>query len=184
MYKEEKMKIVVSIVAAMLTYNICFGQEANPAPQAQPQTSSPQVQTQQTEKKEIKKAEHKVMKKEPKIKIEKFVGIVDSVDVASSTIKVKNINKKDDVKTFVLGSDVKIKIDGKEGKLDGIKPESHIILKYEGKIEEAKVKEINVQSKKEHKAVKKEHKAEKKEMKKEANQPSQTPATPNQPKTN
>jgi hypothetical protein len=171
------MKKVISILAAVFMYNICFGQAQNLAPQAQNQQTT-QVQTKQVEKKEVKverKEHNKEAKKEAKVKLEKFVGIVDSVDVANSTIKVKNINKKDDVKTFVLGSDVKVKINGKEGKLDEIKPESHIIIKYEGKIEEAKVKEINVQLKKERKEPKKEHKMEKKEPK---------PQTSETPKTN
>jgi hypothetical protein len=167
------MKKIAGILVTAFMYNICFGQAQNPAPQAQNQQTT-QVQTQQVEKKEVK-AEKKEHHKEAKVKLEKFVGIVDSVDVANSTIKVKNINKKDDVKTFVLGSDVKIKINGKEGKLDEIKPESHIIIKYEGKIEEAKVKEIHVQLKKEKKEPKKEHKMEKKESK---------PQTTEKPKTN
>jgi len=174
------MKKIVGILVTAFMYNICFGQAQNPAPQAQNQQTT-QVQTQQVEKKEAKQVEKKEAQvekkehKEAKVKLEKFVGIVESVDVASSTIKVKNINKKDDVKTFVLGSDVKIKINGKEGKLDEIKPESHIIIKYEGKIEEAKVKEIHVHLKKEKKELKKEHKAEKKEPK---------PQTTETPKTN
>jgi len=173
------MKKIAGILVTAFMYNICFGQAQNPAPQAQNQQTT-QVQTQQVEKKEVKaekKEHHKEAKKEAKVKLEKFVGIVDSVDVASSTIKVKNINKKDDVKTFVLGSDVKIKINGKEGKIDEIKPESHIIIKYEGKIEEAKVKEINVQLKKEKKEPKKEHKAEKKEPKPQTNETKETPKT-------
>ena len=153
------MRKIIGLMAVVFMYNICFGEVENPTPKAQNQQAV-EAQKKGMEKKEMKaeKKEMKAEKKGMKVKTLKFVGIVEEVNLSSSTIRVRNIKQEDDIKTFVIGGDVEIRINGKEGRLDQVKPESHIVIKYEGDIEQPEVKKINVQLKRETKEFKKEHK--------------------------
>jgi len=165
------MKKIVIILVVVFLYNLCFGNEKDSIPKAKAQNHKKDEILLQHKEKEVKMEKKlKKSKEETKFKYKKFVGIVESVDVEGLAIKVRGIDKKEEVKTFSIGSDVKIRINGKDGKLEEIKPDTHIIIKYEFEDEKLIVKSIYVQEKKytKEKRETKKHKVKQKIEKKES----------------
>lgn len=156
-------KMLIVAVTAVMTSGIAFAQQSNTTPATN--TNTPAVDTQKKDQPVAKKE----MKKEKKVAVKNYKGILDSVNLDNNTIVVKDMKKEKDVKeevmhTFTLTPDVKMIMNGKEVTLKDVAKGDKVMIKYVGTIESPAIKQVKFAKPEEHKKAK----AEKKEMKKES----------------